>query len=74
MKKDSVALKNFFQSLSYGESRFMTERITEGCKVPRTTVYNWRNGLARIPELYKDKIEEIAGEKIFDRIEINEND
>lgn len=74
MKKDSTALKTYFSGLSKGESMFITEKIVAGCKVPRTTVYNWRYGNCRIPELYKDKIEEIVGEKIFDSLNLDEND
>lgn len=37
------------------------------CKVPIYTFNNWRSGLVRIPELAKDKIEEIAGVTIFNR-------
>ena len=69
MKKDSIALRAYYDTLRHGAERTMlTLRIAEGCRVPRYTVYNWKSGMSRIPELYKDKIEEIAGRKIFERL------
>ncbi|MCS3230816.1 helix-turn-helix domain-containing protein [Bacteroides thetaiotaomicron] len=43
----------------------MVVKLAEACKVPLHTVHNWRGGLCRIPELAKDKIEEVTGVKIF---------
>lgn len=43
----------------------MVAKLAEACKVPLHTVHNWRAGLCRIPELAKDKIEEVTGVKIF---------
>ncbi len=67
MKKDSTALKEHFSTLSRGAQTLLVEQLASGCKVPRQTVYNWKHGLCRIPELYKDKIEEIIGKSIFDK-------
>ena len=67
MKKDSAALKEFFETLSRGSQALLVEQLVTGCKVPRQTVYNWKHGLCRIPELHKDKIEEIIGKQIFDK-------
>ena len=38
---------------------------THLCKVPLHTIRNWRGSRCRIPELAKDKIEEVTGMKIF---------
>lgn len=43
----------------------MVAKLAEECKVPLHTVHNWRAGACRIPELAKDKIEEVTGVKIF---------
>ncbi|KAA6349011.1 hypothetical protein EZS27_003611 [termite gut metagenome] len=51
----------------------MVKKLTKECKVSLSTFRNWRFGLARIPELAKDKIEEVTGEKIFIR-EITKQD
>lgn len=67
MKKDSTALTEYYNSLSRGEQTTLIERIVNGCKVPRYTVYNWKYGFCRIPDLHKDKIEEIIGKSIFDK-------
>ena len=44
---------------------FDTRNKAEECKVPLHTVHNWSAGACRIPELAKDKIEEVTGVKIF---------
>ncbi len=68
MTKDSVALSNYYSTLSKAEQTLLTQKIVERCKVNRYSVYNWKYGACRIPELYKDKIEEIIGKKIFTRL------
>lgn len=64
--KDSIALSEFLTSLSVNEATVAIDKIVDGCLVTRRTVYNWKYGLCRIPELHKCKIEEIFGIKIFD--------
>ncbi|KAA6348229.1 hypothetical protein EZS27_004297 [termite gut metagenome] len=66
-KADNINLRDFLNNLSVIESPKMARRLAKECKVPMYTFNNWRTGIARIPELAKDKIEEVAGEKIFDR-------
>lgn len=73
MTKDSVALSEYYRSLSTGERTRFIERLVEECKVPRYTVYNWKYGFCRIPQLHKDKIAEIIGYNIFDSDLIPEN-
>lgn len=65
--KDRDALRAYLQSLVIKESKGKIEQLVFECKVPKATFQNWRSGRARIPELAKDKIEEVAGVKIFDR-------
>jgi hypothetical protein len=45
------------------ERATMVENIAAGCKVSTGTAYNWINGKVVPPELYKEKIEEITGQK-----------
>ena len=66
-KKDGMALRTYLRSLPVCESSDMAKKLADECKVPIYTFYNWRGGLARIPELAKDKIEEVTGVQIFSR-------
>lgn len=65
--KDGLALRMFLRSLPACEAPGMAKKLADECKVPNYTFSNWRNGLIRIPELAKDKIEEVINEKIFER-------
>ncbi len=64
---DGMALRTYLRSLPVCESSEMAKRLADECKVPIYTFNNWRSGWVRIPELAKDKIEEVAGVKIFER-------
>lgn len=73
IRKDSVALNDYLHQFQKHEMASMVDRLSEGCMVPRYTIYNWARGLARIPQLYKCKIEEILGKHIFDSLVNAEN-
>ena len=73
IRKDSVALSDYLHQFQKHEMASMVDRLSEGCMVPRYTIYNWARGLARIPQLYKCKIEEILGTNIFDSLVNAEN-
>jgi len=66
-KRDGLALRTYLRSLPVCESSDMAKRLADECKVPIYTFNNWRSGMIRIPELAKDKIEEVAGVTIFNR-------
>ena len=66
-KQDGNAFRHYLRNLPVCESSKMAKRLADECKVPIYTFNNWRSGLVRIPELAKDKIEEIAGRKIFNQ-------
>lgn len=66
-RNDGERLKCYLLSLPVKESPRMVRLLAEECKVPVYTVNNWRNSRCRIPELAKDKIEEVAGVSIFDK-------
>ena len=63
--QDGEKLRMYLLTLPLKDSSKMVVRLAEACKVPLHTVHNWRGGLCRIPELAKDKIEEVTGVKIF---------
>lgn len=64
---DGIELQTYLRNLPVCQSTNMARILTEACKVPPSTFSNWRYGLSKIPELAKDKIEEVAGVKIFTR-------
>ena len=63
--ENSAKLRNYFRSLPIEESQRKAQEMTEACKVPRSTFNNWRAGACNIPELAKDKINEVSGQIIF---------
>jgi hypothetical protein len=64
-KIDAACLHAWLQTLPMGEYRSTVNALMSACKIPRYTFDNWRFGKSRIYPLAKDKIEEIAGKKIF---------
>ena len=66
-KKDGMAIRTYLRSLPVCESSEMAKQLANECKVPLYTFNNWRSGLVKVPELAKDKIEEVIQTKIFDR-------
>lgn len=65
--KDGILLRDYLRGLPRCDSAAMATKLAEECKVPLYTFNNWRSGLVRIPELAKDKIEEVIGQQIFER-------
>jgi hypothetical protein len=65
-RKDAEALRAWVETLTVGEYKSVINRVIEECKVRKSTYHNWRTGACRIPPLAKEKIEAIAGEKVFD--------
>jgi hypothetical protein len=68
-RNDGMALRTYLRSLPVCESPEMAKKLADECKVPIYTFNNWRSGLVRIPELAKDKMEEVTGVLIFNRDE-----
>ena len=66
-KKDGMAIRTYLRSLPVCESSEMAKKLANECKVPLYTFNNWRSGLVKVPELAKDKIEEVIQTKIFER-------
>lgn len=72
MKKnntDSQLLRKYLLKLPVEEFSKMIRKMAEECMVPLSTFNNWQYGVCRIPDLAKHKIEEIAGQKIFNATE-----
>lgn len=63
INKDGILLTAWIKkNVAVGDYGATLLKIEEGCKVSRSRLNNWRNGLCRIPELYKDKICEVLGD------------
>ena len=58
---DGEKLRMYLLNLPVKESSEMSLKLAEACKVPLHTIRNWRGSRCRIPELAKDKIEEVTG-------------
>ncbi len=65
---DGMALRAYLDNLPYSKSIETRKAITTGCLIPAYQLSNWASGRVRIPELYKQKMEEIAGEPIFKKL------
>ncbi len=64
--KNNEEFRSWYLSVPKGKERNeIRKRIEDECGVRYPTVGNWLYKLCRIPKLAKDKIEEIAGKKIF---------
>lgn len=68
INKDGIALSAWIsKNVVVGELRATLDAIATACMVNRGIVNNWRNGLCRIPDLYKKTICETLGDDtIFD--------
>jgi hypothetical protein len=64
-KSDNVLFKEYLLSLDRDDRNEIKKRITEECKINYPTIDNWRYGICKIHPLAKDKIEQVAGVKIF---------
>ncbi|MDR0728598.1 MAG: hypothetical protein LBF19_00515 [Prevotellaceae bacterium] len=62
---DAQRLQQWIYTFPFGEYRQRINEIIEKCKITKHTLHNWRHGSCRIPPLAKDKLEEMAGRKIF---------
>ena len=65
IKTDAEMLQDWIRTIPIGEYRATLDYLITACKIKKYTFQNWRYGNCIIPGLAKDKIEEIAGKKIF---------
>ncbi len=62
---DAKKLRAFMLNLRYCEYNTTRKLIVDACMIPAYTFANWLSGRARIPELAKQKINEVTGQQIF---------
>lgn len=62
---DTKKLRDYMFNLRYCEYNTTRKLLVEACMVPGYTFNNWLSGAARIPELAKQKINEVTGKQIF---------
>lgn len=61
-----LQLRRYLFSYPQGKQRTaIRTKIVEACKVRVSTLNNWQHGTCAIPPLAMEKIEEVAGRKIF---------
>jgi hypothetical protein len=68
-KSDSAKLNVYLSSLPYGQKYRNMAKIADGCCLSLPTIENWLFRDGPIRRIYKDKIEEIEGVKIFEEDE-----
>lgn len=62
---DTKKLRDFMYNLRYCEYNSTRKLIVEECMIQGYTFTNWLCGVTKIPELAKQKINEITGKQIF---------
>jgi hypothetical protein len=62
---DSTKLTRYISSLPRGTRYQFMAQIAEACEVTLPTIDRWRAAGTPIKGVYREKIEEVAGEKIF---------
>lgn len=63
--EDAKKLRDFMFNLRYCEYFTIRKRLIEACMVPSYTFNNWLGGIAKIPPLAKQKINETTNKQIF---------
>ncbi|MDX9696246.1 MAG: hypothetical protein RBT49_10695 [Bacteroidales bacterium] len=57
--------QHFINSLTVVDYYETRKKIMHECKITEHQFRHWKNGRTRIPELAKEKINEIAGKTVF---------
>ena len=63
--EDAKNLRSFMLNLRYCEYNTIRKQIVDACMIQTYTFANWLSGRARIPELAKQKINEVTRQQIF---------
>lgn len=63
--EDAKKLRSFMLNLRYCEYYTIRKQIVDACMIQTYTFANWLSGRARIPELAKQKINEVTRQQIF---------
>ena len=64
-KTDGEKLRDYLGTIPVNEYNQKKNLIIYSCKIKSHTLNNWIYGLCKIPELAKEKIEEVTKYKIF---------
>jgi hypothetical protein len=75
-KKNAKKFNNYILSLSREEKNIFLFRLASELEISIQSIQNLRYGIGGIGKLKREKIEEIAGVKIFDKkieMETNQN-
>ena len=64
-KSDNVLFSDYLNNTRYEDYFIIRSRIINECRINDQIFRNWKNGYSKIPELAKEKIEQIAGISIF---------
>lgn len=62
---DAEKLRAFMQNLRYCDYAKTRKQLVEACMVAPNIFNNWMCGVTKIPELAKQKINEVIGKQIF---------
>lgn len=65
LPEDAMKLRHYLFNVPYGKYNETRQRLVDACKVSKQTFTNWMQGCCKIPELAKDKMNEVTGIKIF---------
>jgi len=65
MKTENL-FKNWIENVPHGQYAHVRKEVIAKCIITDQTFRNWKNGITEVPELAKEKINLIAGRKIYD--------
>jgi hypothetical protein len=63
--RDSTRLTRYISSLPHGAKYRFMAKVADACEVTLPTINRWREAATTIKGIYREKIEQIAGCKIF---------
>lgn len=64
-KSDLNEFRDWLDSLTVSEYPDVRKRIIDECRITEQKFRHWKAGNSRVPELAKEKINEIAGKPVF---------
>lgn len=65
MKTENL-FKNWIENVPHGQYNDLRKEVITKCFITKQQFRNWKNGITEVPELAKEKINLIAGRKIYD--------
>ena len=67
MDTEGEKLRRYIGRLPHGQKYRFLAKVAEECDLTMPAVVRWSASKCAIRRIYKEKIEDIAGEKIFDK-------